>query len=36
MDKKEMKKLLAGISIAGLLTGGALVTNGFSAEGKSG
>jgi radical SAM modification target selenobiotic family peptide len=36
MDKKELKKLLAGLSIAGLLTGGVFVSNGFTAEGKSG
>ncbi|MGC1401696.1 MAG: SbtA family thio(seleno)oxazole RiPP natural product precursor [Thermodesulfobacteriota bacterium] len=36
MDKQELKKILAGLSIAGLLTGGALVTNSFSAEGQSG
>jgi radical SAM modification target selenobiotic family peptide len=35
MDKKELKKLLAGFSIAGLLSGGALVSNGFADEGKS-
>ena len=35
MDKKELKKLLAGFSIAGLLTGGALVSKGLAAEGKS-
>jgi radical SAM modification target selenobiotic family peptide len=33
VDKKELKKILAGLSIAGLLTGGALVTNGFPLKG---
>jgi radical SAM modification target selenobiotic family peptide len=36
MDKKELKKLLAGVSIAGLLSGGALVPAGFADEGKRG
>jgi radical SAM modification target selenobiotic family peptide len=35
MDKKELKKLLAGFSIAGLLTGGALVSTGVASDGKS-
>jgi radical SAM modification target selenobiotic family peptide len=35
MDKKELKKLLAGFSIAGLLTGGALVSTGIASDGKS-
>ena len=35
MEKKELKRLLAGFSIAGLLTGGALVSNGFANDGKS-
>ncbi len=36
MEKKELKKLLAGLSIAGLLTGGVFVSNTFAAEGQSG
>jgi radical SAM modification target selenobiotic family peptide len=35
MDKKELKRLLAGFSIAGLLTGGTLVSTGVASDGKS-
>ncbi len=35
MEKKELKKLLAGLSIAGLLTGGTLLVSGCATEGKS-
>ncbi|MBI5606290.1 MAG: selenobiotic family radical SAM modification target peptide [Deltaproteobacteria bacterium] len=35
MDKKELKKLLAGVSIAGLLTGVALFATGCVTNGKS-
>ena len=34
MDKKELKKLLAGLSIVGLLAGGTLLVSGC-ANGKS-
>ena len=35
MDKKELKKLLAGLSIAGLLAGGTLLASGCASDGKS-
>jgi radical SAM modification target selenobiotic family peptide len=36
MDSKELKKFLAGLSIAGLLAGVNIPAAGFAAEGKSG
>lgn len=36
MDKKELKKLLAGLSIATLLAGGTLLASGCVTDGKSG
>ena len=36
MDSKELKKILAGLSIAGLLAGVNIPAAGFAAEGKSG
>ncbi len=36
MEKKELKKMLAGIGIAGLLTGGGLAATAGSAFGASG
>jgi|GEM_PF-6545230 radical SAM modification target selenobiotic family peptide len=36
MDSKELKKFLAGLSIAGLLAGVNIPDAGFAAEGKSG
>jgi radical SAM modification target selenobiotic family peptide len=35
MDKKELKKILAGISLAGLIAGGALLATGCATDGKS-
>jgi radical SAM modification target selenobiotic family peptide len=35
MDKKELKKVIAGLSIAGLLAGVSMPFTGFAAEGKS-
>lgn len=35
MDKKELKKLLAGLSIVGLLAGGTFLVSGCAADGKS-
>ncbi len=35
MDKKELKKVIAGLSIAGLLAGVSMPSTGFAAEGKS-
>jgi radical SAM modification target selenobiotic family peptide len=36
MDKKELKRLLAGVSIAGLLAGGTIPSTLWAADGKTG
>jgi radical SAM modification target selenobiotic family peptide len=35
MDARELKKFLAGLSIAGLLVGSSLVAGGCASTGKS-